>query len=69
MRDCGTYFGYMPMSGIAGSWGRTIGSFLRNCQVDFQRAIQIGAPTSNEEVLSVCTSLAVCVVIWVFNLS
>jgi hypothetical protein len=23
-------FGYMPSSGIAGSWGRTIPSFLRN---------------------------------------
>ena len=29
-------FGYMPRSGIAGSWGRTIPNFLRNHQVDFQ---------------------------------
>ena len=33
----GHLFGYMPRSGIAGSWGRTIPSFLRNHQIDFQR--------------------------------
>jgi hypothetical protein len=29
-------FEYMPRSGIAGSSGRTISNFLRNCQVNFQ---------------------------------
>ena len=29
-------FGYMPRSGIAGSSGRSISNFLRNCQIDFQ---------------------------------
>jgi hypothetical protein len=28
--------GCMPRSGIAGSFGRTISSFLRYCQTDFQ---------------------------------
>jgi hypothetical protein len=27
---------YMPRSGIAGSFGRTMSNFLRNCQTDFQ---------------------------------
>jgi hypothetical protein len=32
----GASFGYVPRSGIAGSWGRTITNFLRNFQTDFQ---------------------------------
>jgi hypothetical protein len=32
----GASFGYMPRSGIAGSWGRTSSNFLRNHQVIFQ---------------------------------
>jgi hypothetical protein len=32
----GAYFGYMPKSGIAGSSGSTMSSFLRNHQTDFQ---------------------------------
>ena len=28
--------GYIPKSGIAGSWGRLTPSFLRNCHTDFQ---------------------------------
>jgi hypothetical protein len=32
----GASSGYMPRSGIAGSSGRTISNFLRNCQIDFQ---------------------------------
>jgi hypothetical protein len=32
----GTYFGYMPKSGIAQSSGRSISSFLSNLQIDFQ---------------------------------
>jgi hypothetical protein len=30
-------FGYIPSSGIAGSSGKTISNFPRNCQVDFQK--------------------------------
>jgi hypothetical protein len=32
----GASFGYIPKSGIAGSLGRLISSFLRNLQIDFQ---------------------------------
>ena len=32
----GTYSGYMPRSGIAGSSGRTMSSFLRNGKTGFQ---------------------------------
>jgi hypothetical protein len=32
-------FRYMPRSGIAGSSGRTIPTFLRNYQIDFQELI------------------------------
>ena len=32
----GTFSGYMPRRGIAGSSGSTISSFLKNCQTDFQ---------------------------------
>jgi hypothetical protein len=32
----GASSGYMPRSGIAGSSGNTISSFLRNCQTDLQ---------------------------------
>jgi hypothetical protein len=32
----GASFGYIPRSGVAGSSGRTISNFLRNCQIDFQ---------------------------------
>ena len=32
----GTFLGYMPRRGIAGSTGTTMSSFLRNCQTDFQ---------------------------------
>jgi hypothetical protein len=34
--DGGASFGYMPRSGIAEFWGRTISSFLRNCPIGFQ---------------------------------
>jgi hypothetical protein len=32
----GTYSGYIPRKGIAGSSGSTMSNFLRNCQTDFQ---------------------------------
>jgi hypothetical protein len=32
----GASFGYIYRNGIAGSSGRTISNFLRNCQIDFQ---------------------------------
>jgi hypothetical protein len=32
----GASLGYIPMSGIAGSSGRSISNLLRNCQIDFQ---------------------------------
>lgn len=34
--DSVTTFGYLPRSGIVGSWGRTILNFLRSLQIDFQ---------------------------------
>ena len=30
-------FGYIPKSGITGSWGRLFPNFLRNCHTDIQR--------------------------------
>ena len=30
-------FGYIPKSGIPGSWGRLFPNFLRNCHTDIQR--------------------------------
>ena len=35
----GVCFGYMPISGIAGSSGRSIYKFLRNCQIDFRSVL------------------------------
>jgi len=32
----GASFGYVPRSGIAGSSGNTMSTFLRNLQIDFQ---------------------------------
>jgi hypothetical protein len=32
----GASFGYMPLSGIAGSSGNTMSNFLKNLQIDFQ---------------------------------
>jgi hypothetical protein len=32
----GAFSEYMPRRGIAGSSGRTMSNFLRNCQIDFQ---------------------------------
>ena len=31
----GIFFGYMSCSGIAGSPGKIISNFLRNCQIDY----------------------------------
>ena len=36
LRDITAYFGFMPKSITAGSWGRNIPSFLRKQQIDFQ---------------------------------
>ena len=45
-------FGYMPKSGIAGSWGRLTPNFLRNCHTDFQSGLQVCTPTRNEGMFS-----------------
>jgi hypothetical protein len=36
LRYGGASFRYMPRNGIAGSSGRTISNFLKNCQTGFQ---------------------------------
>jgi len=43
----GKYFGDMPRSSIAGSYGRTIPNFLRNCQIDFRSGCPMCTPTNN----------------------
>ena len=48
--DGGASSGYMSRSGIAGSGGRTIPSFLKTCQIAIQSVVQVCTPTSNEEV-------------------
>ena len=40
----GTFSGYIPRRGIAGSFGRTMSNFLRNHQTDFQSGCN---PTSS----------------------
>ena len=45
-------FRYMPRSSIAGSWGRTICSFLIECQIDFQSDCTSFTSTSNVGVFS-----------------
>jgi hypothetical protein len=67
MWDAGANFGYMPMSGIAGSWGRTIPSLLRKHKIDFQsgcRHLQ-----AMEECFSCSTLSPTCAISWVFDLS
>ena len=54
----GASFGYMPRSyGIAGSSGRMISSFLKNCQTDFQSGwlYQLAIPPAIEECSSFST--------------
>ena len=43
----GASFGYMPRSGIAGSSGSTMSTFLRNHQTDFQSAWRSVPPSSH----------------------
>jgi hypothetical protein len=45
LRYGGVSFGYLLKSGIAGSLGRTISNFLKNCQIDFRSGCT--SPTSN----------------------
>jgi hypothetical protein len=48
----GASLGTIPSSGTAGSSGKTISNFLRNCQIDFQKGFyHHSLPTSNGEVL------------------
>ena len=44
-------FGYMPKSGIAGSLGKSVSSFLRNLQIDFRVIVPVYNPISNGGVL------------------
>jgi hypothetical protein len=46
----GAFFGHMPKSGIAGSSGRSISSFLRNLQID----LQTRCPTMEEWIQKTC---------------
>ena len=39
--------GYIPMSGISGSWGKLIPKYLRNRHPDFQMVAQVCIPTNN----------------------
>jgi hypothetical protein len=54
----GVSFGYMPRSGIAGSSGRTISNFLRNCQIEW--LYQFVIPLTMKEYSSFSSSLPAC---------
>jgi hypothetical protein len=54
----GTFFGYMPRSGIDGSSGNTMSNVLMKCQTDFQSGLyQLAIPPAMEECSSFFTSL------------
>jgi hypothetical protein len=56
----GASFGYMPRSGIAGSWGSTISNFLGNSQIDFQSGCISSQPLHHSRslpVLHILTSI------------
>jgi hypothetical protein len=67
----GASFGYMPNSGIAGSQGRPIPNFLRNCQIGFQsgssslhshqqwRSVPLAPYPHQHELSLVCLILAI----------
>jgi hypothetical protein len=59
-------FGNMCRSGITGSWGRTIPSFLRKHQIDFQSGC---TPTNIGRVFPSSTSLLACTTSLSFYLS
>jgi hypothetical protein len=67
--DGGPYFGSMPRNGIAGSWGKTIPSLLRNCQIDFKSGCTSLSSQKQEECSPSATSLTAYVIPWVFDLS
>ena len=54
----GAASGYMPRSGIAGSSGKTISNFLKNCQIDFRSGLyKFALPPAIEECSPCSTSL------------
>jgi hypothetical protein len=54
----GASSGYMPRSGIAGSYGSTMSNLLRNCQTDFQSGCN--SLQSHQQWRSVPLSLHLC---------
>jgi len=56
----GASFGYIPISGIAGSLGRSITIFLRKLQIDFQSGCTSLHPTSNGGVFLFLYILTMC---------
>ena len=59
--------GYMPRSGIAGSYGHFLSSFLRNLHTFFHLAVSVYIPTNSARVLPFSTPSPAVIVCRLFD--